>query len=457
MQSMAFTGLNRFKERHLSSEGADVWFNFHGERIPAHKIILTTMSPWFQTMFLGSLPEGAEVDMSEGKLTADAFKEFLQFFYMDVDNVILTMENIDGVIDLAKQSLTDHIFDECENFLVKTVTTDTMCFGYELALRYGANKLKAICEDEICVNAEKILRSPSFIEFPHEFLQNILKCDALACEEKDVFDACIAWAKAACNRNNQDPSKADNLRAHLKDSVYQIRFNSMTKKEIANCIGPYSGLFLADELEEIICMNGNETNGKKFNWTPRYFNLKCDKGRQLKCKRFQFWSLDFMYEVKEVETLTFTCNRRVLLTGFKCECAKQYQCEVDFVINEMRSNDENKVERYSQQQVILDFKHKRKEVSSYEAQVPLNKAILLRPKHKYEIRITRKLEQLDTEEAKLWNKTIFKSSVLVDLDIMIRFNKRQGIISALNLIRFDNKHFLQKLFDTPMSWIASYH
>lgn len=461
MSSAVQTGLNRFKTFYLSEEGADVWFKFSfGERIPAHKLMLTTMSPWLNAMFLGSLPEGDEVDMTvNGKLTAAAFKEFLQFFYMDPGNVKLTMENIEGVIDLAKQSLAEHIFAACENFLVQTVSTDTMCFGYQLALRYGANKLRAICEDEICVNAEQILRSSSFMEFPFDFLENILRCDALACEEKVIFDACIAWAKAACKRNNEDPTKAENLRAQLKDSVYQIRFISMDKKQIAKCISSCSGLFSADELEEIICMNNGDSKVKKFNWTPRYFNLQWDKGRHLKCKRFRLWSSDFLYTAKEIETLTFTTNRRILMNGFKCESSLPCQKEIDFVIVEMRSNGEDRTECYSQQQVILDFCRKRKElIFSHQAEVALNKSILLRPKHKYEIQVTIKQNQPNRDQPAiiLQNRTIFKTSVSVDFDVLMRFDKPQGFISALNLIRFDKKNIFQKIFDAPISWVASY-
>lgn len=456
MSSLAQSGLNRFKALYLKSDSADVWFKFADERIPAHKLILTTMSPWMNAMFFGSLPEGNEVNMTNSKLSADSFKEFLQFFYMDVESVTLTMVNIEGVLDLAKQSLTEHIFNKCENFLIKTVTSDTMCFGYQLALRYGANKLKALCEDEICVNAEKILRSSSFFDFPYEFLQNILQCDALACEEKYVFDACMAWAKAACKRNNEDTTEAPNLRAHLKDSIYQIRFKSMTKEEIAECIGSYLGLFSADELEEIICMNGNEATAKKFNWTPRYFNLQWDKGRHLKCKRFRLWSRS-MHRIGHTETLTFSCNRRVLLNGFTCEANRVCQREIDFVIVEVRCSDEDKMECYSQKGAILAFEHKRKEIFSYDAQVTLNKAILLRPKHKYEIRITMKSDESDPNGVEIWNRTIFKYNVVVDFDILLRFDKPRAIISALDLIRFDDKNIFQKIVDAPMSWIVSFH
>lgn len=450
MLSSAHNGLNRFKALYLSDEGADVWFVFRTDRIPAHKLILTTMSPWLNTMFFGSLPEGNEVDMTNSDICALAFKEFLQFFYMD--EVKLSIEHIEGVIDLAKQSLTDHIFNECENFLTKNVTTNTMCFGYELALRYGAKKLKAICEDEICVHAETILRSTSFMEFPHDFLENILQCDALACEEKYIFDACIAWAKAACKRHEKDPSKVENLRAELNDSVYQIRFISMTKEEIATCIASYPGLFCAEELEEIICMNGRlgDLKVKKFNWTPRYFNLQWDKGRQLTCKRFASWNIN-TYVVKTIETLRFASNRHILLSGFRCECKNYCEKEVDIAIYEMRFDDTEKVERYSEQQVTLHFENKSKYYFKHEAQFKLKKALLLRPQYKYEIKIT--IQPNEDEAKPFCNHIDYKLKVILDFDIKIQFDRMNGLISTLDLIRFDNKNFVQKLIRSPMTWL----
>ncbi|XP_031635383.1 uncharacterized protein LOC116348503 [Contarinia nasturtii] len=456
MSPLTHNGLNRFKALYLNEDGADVWFKFRSDRIPAHKLILTTMSPWLNTMFFGSMPEGNEVDMINSQVSANAFKEFLQFFYMD--DVNLSIDHIEGVIDLAKQSLTDHIFNECENFLMKSITTDKMCFGYQLALRYGANKLKAICEEEICVYAETILRSSSFLEFPYEFLENLLKCDALACEEKDVFNACIAWAKSVCKLHEKDPSKAENLRAELKDTVYQIRFVSMTKEEIASCIASYPGLFFADELEEIICMNGQvgEVMAKKFNWSPRYFNLQWDKGRHLDCNRFAKWNLWTMHRLKKVEKLLFTTNRRVLLNGFICECGDDCNKEVDILITEMKINGPDIVERYSEKQVTLDFNYKRNKCESYLALVTLKKALLLRPKYKYEIKISIRLDEIEKNK-KSFSRTTYKKNVLLDFDIKLRFEEKYGFISQLNLIRFDNKNIVQKLIHSPLAWFGKEH
>ncbi|XP_055303163.1 kelch-like protein 38 [Sitodiplosis mosellana] len=460
MSSISNNCSKRIELLYLNEEDADVWFVFDDARVPAHKLILTTTSPWMKTMFFGSLPEGNEVDMTRAKVTSTAFKEFLQFFY--TDKVKLTMANIESVIDLAKQSLSDHIFIECEEFLVKSITTDTMCFGYQLALRYGASKLKKICEDEICVNAEEVLRSSSFMDFPYEFLQQILQCDALACEEKDVFNACIAWAKAACKRNDEDPSKATNLRAQLKDTVHQIRFVSMTNEEVAACIGSCPGFFTADELEEIIRMTASKSVKKcnevnKFNWTPRYFNLQWDNGHRLECRRFMFRDSDpNRYKVQEVEITSFTCNRRVLLRSFNCECTQVAMKAANVEIIEKRCNGDDPVERYNEE-TMLDFKEwiigLQANPTFFEAEFILNKAILLRPKYIYVIKITFQPE-LEEAEAypQLYNDGVYKSSVVIDFDILIKFSQTRGIISSLSLSRFDRKNLIQKLIRKPLLW-----
>lgn len=440
------SALERFRSLYLNPSCADVWFVFHNERIPAHKLILTTMSPWLNKMFLGSLPENDDVDMTKANVTVEAFKEFLRFIYMDQAN--LTMKNIDGVINLAKQSLSEHILSECEDFLIKNVTTETMCYGYQLALLYDCSRLKKICEDEICVNAEQVLTSSSFMEFPYEFLHNILQCDALACEEKYIFNACIAWAKASCKRNNLDCSKIENLRAQLKDTIHQIRFISMTIEEFAKCINPYSELFTTTELHEIICMIGrvSDFKAKKFNWTPRYYDLQWNKGRDLECRRIVL--RDIIRPIEEVEKTTFTCNRRVLLKGFSCECTQNITKAIKFEIIEKKPDGTEPTQRYIDQ-TTLEFENKREEFDSWEAKVHLKKYILLRPKYIYVIKIIHESDDISTDEHYEYNNNYYyKSNVIVNFDILIRFKKKIGMISTLSLSRFDNKNLLQKFFGT---------
>lgn len=86
---------------YLNEQLADVNFVFKNEaeveKVPANKAILAALSPVFRAMFFGPMKEKGDVEMVDA--TADGFKEFLGFFYLD--QVKLTIENIDEVIQLA--------------------------------------------------------------------------------------------------------------------------------------------------------------------------------------------------------------------------------------------------------------------------------------------------------------------------------------------------------------------
>ncbi|XP_055298897.1 BTB/POZ domain-containing protein 3-like [Sitodiplosis mosellana] len=453
--------LQKIQNLYLNPNGADVWFVFDGERVPGHKFMLTASSPWLSTMFNGSLPEDKDVDMTNGRATVDAFKEFLQFSYMD--DVTLTMENIEGVIDLAKQSLADDIFEKCEEFLIKSLTNDSMFFGYQLALMYEAKKLKTFCEDEICSNAEKVFKSSSFLEFPYEFLENVLRCDELNCEEKDIFDACIAWAQAACTRNNEDPSNAESLRAQLKESIYQIRFCSMTKEDVAACIRSCRGLFTANELEEIVFMvsKASEMEARKFNWTARRIKQVSTKGQHLHCSRFNwlryvtpYFDRGFYIGFGSNLETTFTCNQRVLLNGFTCEYPDKIKFSVNTKIIEMKSD--GSVNELYNQRNLLDFSNKRnyKTYNPYKAHTKLSNLILLRPNHTYTIEIQFPIQPL--YRGPLGFPFDFNNEVRVDHDIIIKFKggdnypTTSGIICSLDLIRTDEKKYIDKIKKNPL-------
>lgn len=453
--------LQKIRSSYLNPDGADVWFVFDGDRVPGHKFVLTTTSPWLNTMFNGSLPETEDVDMTDSQVSVAAFIEFLQFFYMD--DITLTMNNIEGVIHLAKQSLTNEIFAKCEQFLIESLTLDKMFYGLQLALLYEANALRAFCEEEICINAESTLKSSSFLDFPYSHLQYVLKCDSLACEEKDIFNACIAWAKAEAKRNHQDSISGEILRSHLRDSLYQIRFCSMTVEEVAECFRSCLGLFSVAELEEIMFMlsRTSYSQATKFNWTPRYYSPKLNRAdRQMVCSRYG--NFDFpigVWSVKSIERNIFTCNRRVILNGFYCECTNMGTEAVTVTITEAKSTSVT-TERYKQQNQTFSNKTVREciypvgagyfRVALYKGYIELTKPILLRPDYAYVIAV----EIDNCENKSIVNYGGATSVRRIDHDILIRFYGT-GIITQLSLSRFDRKAYLRKIVHNPKTWILA--
>ncbi|XP_055305932.1 BTB/POZ domain-containing protein 3-like [Sitodiplosis mosellana] len=155
---------NKSENLYLDSKTADVKFVFgagtdHVETVPAHKSILSIVSPMFDKMFYGSLPEPGDVPIVDA--SAAAFKEFLQFFYLN--KVQLTPEHIIDVSNLCKKYELVEGLAICENPLQKSFSIDEMCSGYALAILLEITNTIQFCEKKIKLNAEAILKSTSFL------------------------------------------------------------------------------------------------------------------------------------------------------------------------------------------------------------------------------------------------------------------------------------------------------
>ena len=382
--------LKRFQSLYLNPNKADVWFIFEGKRIPSHKLVLSTVSEYYNTMFYGSLPVSDEVNMDESNVSVKSFEEFLKYMYFMKPN--LTMENIEGVINMAKITLCDDIFGDCEAFLKKSINKDNSFIQYQLALLYEMNSLKTLCETETSIQIESIFKSKKFLEIPYVYLQEIVKNDSLACEEIEVFNACIAWAKAACQRNCLDPANMKHLRSQLGDLVYEIRFTSMKNEDATTCIESYSGLFTADELQEINCLVAKNDafkfkKFKRFNRIPRYFNSDWNHTERLECSRFwAFVKGETGYSVDKYRdnTTRFICTRPIVMTAFKIELSTQNSEPLRIQINEINKQGHS-IKFYSQETIAHFTEHHSNFHNSFSAEIQLNKWIVFRPYYNYDI------------------------------------------------------------------------
>lgn len=242
-------------------ETGDVSFIVDSETIRAHRCVLAALSPKYKAQFYGPRPDVGEVEVKD--VTAAAFNEFLQFFYLD--EVDLTVENIESVLKLVQQSLVDEFMKECIAFLSESVSVDNMCSVYRLAIFYGIKELNSICESLISSNAMEMFATRDFLNCDADVLIRILKIDSLQCSETQVFEACIEWAKNVCEQKNID-DKIENIRAELDITLREIRFGSMTIDEFLDLNNTHQGFFTPSEFMEIIYIINKFPNFKSDNF-----------------------------------------------------------------------------------------------------------------------------------------------------------------------------------------------
>ncbi|XP_055316915.1 BTB/POZ domain-containing protein 6-B-like [Sitodiplosis mosellana] len=301
--------ITKITKMYLNEQLADVHFVFEFDddvqKVPAHKLILATLSPVFHTMFYGSLKERNEVKIEDADV--DAFKEFLQFFYLG--EVTLNMENIETIVRLADKYDVLEYVNAGAVFLKTQLKLDNMCWGYQLAMNVKNDELIEFCEDKIARSPKKIFATDTFQRCDKSTLQSILEL-GLRCKETNVFEACLTWAKHACEKDDLDGAKAANLRSQLGDCLQSIQFGLMTIEEFSAIEMSNNGFFTPDELMDItlnLTVKGYEP--KIFKQNPRVY--KWNKNDILKCDR-QFLDRSST-SLKRSEVVWFTSNQTLLL------------------------------------------------------------------------------------------------------------------------------------------------
>lgn len=266
-----------FKNLYLKDDMSDVKFVFVDEvrkektcerkiiaKIPAHKFLLVAASEVFRVMFNELWKEKNEVEIEDA--SPDAFKEFLQCIYLPKGK--FTNANIEQVMNLANKYQITECMNVCVRFLIENLTPDIACLGYGLATLHDQHDLKQFCEEKIIRNAPAVFSSDHFLKCDREVLADILKLE-LNCTAAIVFDGCLAWAKNTCKMNGIDGNNTKNLRTQLGECLYFIRFNEMKLQTFIERTAELSGLFEADDFQDIIySISLNGFKSKKFNRNP---------------------------------------------------------------------------------------------------------------------------------------------------------------------------------------------
>lgn len=247
------------KKKYLSDNLADFHFTFEtGERIPAHKFVLAG-SNVFETMFNGSWKEVEQVEIVDA--SADAFKEFLQFFYLN--DVKLTMGNVAEVMNLGNKYSVAECLRVCGRFLEDSLTVGNVCSVLDLALFFNQHTLKVLCEEIITADTVTILKAVDFLECEKRALGHILGRNVLDCTEVELFEAVMSWVNA---KSKQKQLTKGIIQAELGDLFYRFRFRSMTFEQFVSLLPAYGHLFTREEQQDILQMIASG------DYEPRYFD-----------------------------------------------------------------------------------------------------------------------------------------------------------------------------------------
>lgn len=135
------------------------------------------------------------------------------------------------------------------------------------------------------------------------------------CDETDVFDACVSWARVKCEQEGIDATNTENLRAALDGALFKIRVCSMNNRQFARITRiniNHMGLLTVHESIDVFRTIGIKANGR----ISTIFGELNGKSREpvelsLECSFSKGQPIRMAWDCS-----SFSCDKAINLCGF---------------------------------------------------------------------------------------------------------------------------------------------
>lgn len=174
----------------------DVVIIVQGQRFPAHRAVLASVSRVFKAMFLNSMKERDAEEVVLSALHPRAWKLALHYIYhaqLDIQDeyTALLLLTTSRMYQLERLELF------VEKFLVSCVSITNCLRLLQEAQRFDLSLLEKACYVAMEDNFEQLALSPAFTKCPYQVLVNLLPSDNLMVKsEIFLFESIVRWIKA---------------------------------------------------------------------------------------------------------------------------------------------------------------------------------------------------------------------------------------------------------------------
>lgn len=169
-------------------------FYFHRNRVPAHRIVLSASSAYFAAMFMGSLRETKEEEITLGDVQGEPLATLIRYCY--TGTIELREDNVEILLATACLLQLTPVVNACCNFLAKQLHPSN-CLGFALfAEQQSCSALFHLSTSYTSQHFMQVCKNQEFYQLSAEQLATLLKSDDLNVPtEQDVFHALMSWVQ----------------------------------------------------------------------------------------------------------------------------------------------------------------------------------------------------------------------------------------------------------------------
>lgn len=191
-----------FESKYRSGKLTDVQIHIGDKVFSAHRIVLSAVFPYFDTVFELNTKNSRKVKITLRNIDPDAFECLLDFAYtakISVDN-----EKVKQLLVAANYLKHAKVREACVEFLSAQFTPENVLelrtFGYSVNCYEFVNKADTFIGQKF----ERVLKTKAFLNASFELVSDIVsRTDIEVKETENVYKAISSWLKADSERTNK--------------------------------------------------------------------------------------------------------------------------------------------------------------------------------------------------------------------------------------------------------------
>ena len=221
--SRSFAELNSLRN---CEKLCDVVLIVEGERVPAHRVILASSSPYFYAMFTGEMAESRKKEVAINGIEPCSLKALVNYAY--TASIRLTESNVQSLLSAASALQFDEVREACSQFLLRQLDADN-CLGIKrFAEAHGCNQLQSAADVYSTHYFTDVHKSEEFLTISPDEIKALLKSDRLnIATEYEVFEATVKWLH----------HKKDERMQYIFELMSLVRFPLLSKEQLLNEVG----------------------------------------------------------------------------------------------------------------------------------------------------------------------------------------------------------------------------
>ncbi|NWV40007.1 KLHL1 protein, partial [Grantiella picta] len=174
-------------------------------KIPAHRLVLSSVSDYFAAMFTSDVCEAKQEEIKMEGIDPNALWDLVQFAYTGC--LELKEDTIENLLAAACLLQLPQVVEVCCHFLMKLLHPSN-CLGIRaFADAQGCTELMKVAHNYTMENIMEVIRNQEFLLLPAEELHKLLASDDVNVpDEETIFHALMMWVKYDMQRRCNDLS-----------------------------------------------------------------------------------------------------------------------------------------------------------------------------------------------------------------------------------------------------------